>query len=238
MKKITFKFYGALRKYGREYTIYGNTVNECMRSLCIQIHGLKKHMKYKKYNLKVGRRDVGQDEYIDGVNVEKDIVVRVIPVIHGAGPFALVAGAALAALSTVSFVSAAVGAVLLQMGIGLMLSGAAALLTKQPKFNQDHQGVEDSKSSSFSNLSNMVGQGKQILRVYGQMLVSGYVLSQGVSSRRIDSGVDINEIQTATYDRQRIELIAAKDPNGKTYNIDRNCDSVRNAAVNIRVAWS
>ncbi|MGL4675185.1 MAG: hypothetical protein ACRCXK_10020 [Wohlfahrtiimonas sp.] len=239
MKKITFKFYGALRKYcGKEIEIYGRTVNETMRSLCIQIPTLKRHMKYKKYNLKVGRRDVGQDEYIDGVDVEKDIVVRVIPVIHGAGPFALVAGAALAALSTTTLVSAAVGAILLQMGVGLMLSGAAALLTKQPKFNQDHQGVEDSKSSSFSNLSNMVGQGKQILRVYGQMLVAGYTISQGLMSRRIDSGVDINEVQTATYERQRIELIAAKDPNGKAYNIDRSCDSVRNASVNIQVAWS
>ncbi len=238
MKKITFKFYGALRRYcGKEIEIYGRTVNETTRSLCIQIPNLKRHMKYKKYNLKVGRRDVGQDEYIDGVDVEKDIVVRVIPVIHGAGPFALVAGAALAALSYVE-AFAAVATVLLQMGVGLMLSGAAALLTKQPKFNQNNEGIEDSKSSSFSNLSNMVGQGKQILRVYGQMLVAGYTISQGLMSRRIDSGVDINEVQTATYERQRIELIAAKDPNGKAYNIDRNCDSVRNASVNIQVAWS
>ncbi|WP_077929201.1 tail assembly protein [Wohlfahrtiimonas populi] len=240
MKKITFKFYGALRRYcGKEIEIYGRTVNETMRSLCIQIPNLKRHMKYKKYNLKVGRRDVGQDEYIDGIDVEKDIVVRVIPVIHGAGPFALVAGAALAALSTASFVSAAVGAVLLQMGIGLMLSGAAALLTKQPKFNQDHQGVEDSKSSSFSNLSNMVGQGKQILRVYGEMLVAGYVISQGLSSRRIDAwGTDIKDVQSANYIRHSVDLIASTDPNGKTYNIDRNCDSVRNAAVNIQANWS
>lgn len=239
MKKITFKFYGALRKYcGKEIEIYGRTVNETMRSLCIQIPSLKRHMKYKKYNLKVGRRDVGQDEYIDGVDIETDIVVRVIPVIYGAGPFALVAGAALAGIGLKVGITTAIGSILLQMGIGLMLSGAAALLTKQPKFNQDHQGVEDSKSSSFSNLSNMVGQGKQILRVYGSMLVAGYTISQGLMSRRIDAGVDINEIQTATYERQKIELIAAKDPNGNAYNIDRNCDSVRNAAVNIRVAWS
>ena len=123
MKKITFKFYGALRKYGREYVLYGNTVNEAMRSLCIQINGLKKHMKYKKYNLKVGRRDVGQDEYIDGIDVEKDIVVRVIPVIHGAGPFALVAGAALAAMGAAGVGGAMIATVLLQLGIGLMLSG-------------------------------------------------------------------------------------------------------------------
>lgn len=238
MKKVTFKFYGALRKFGKEYTIYGSTVNECMRSLCIQINGLKKHMKYKKYNLKVGRRDVGQNEYMDGINADKDLVVRVIPIIHGAGPFALVAGAALAALSTTTLVSAAVGAVLLQIGIGLMLSGAAALLTKQPKFNQNHQGVEDSKSSSFSNLSNMVGQGKQVLRVYGEMLVAGYTISQGLSSRRISSGVDINSVQSANYTRKNIALIASKDPKGMTYNIDRNCDSVRNAAVNIQVKWS
>lgn len=239
MKKITFKFYGALRKYcGKEIEIYGRTVNETMRSLCIQIPNLKRHMKYKKYNLKVGHRDVGQDEYIDGVDVEKDIVVRVIPVIHGAGPFAFVAGAALAALSYVE-AFAAVATVLLQLGVGLMLSGAAALLTKQPKFNQDHQGVEDSKSSSFSNLSNMVGQGKQILRVYGEMLVAGYVISQGLSSRRIDAwGTDIKDVQSANYVRQNVDLIASTDPNGKTYNIDRNCDSVRNAAVNIQANWS
>ena len=148
------------------------------------------------------------------------------------------AGAALAGMGAMGVGGAAVAAVLLQMGVGLMLSGAAALLTKQPKFNQDHQGVEDSKSSSFSNLSNMVGQGKQILRVYGEMLVAGYVISQGLSSRRIASGVDINDVQTANYARQNIALIAAQDPKGVAYNIDRNCDSVRNAAVNIQVAWS
>ena len=239
MKKITFKFYGALRKFcGKEINIYGCTVNEAMRSLCIQIPALKKHIKHKQYNLKVGRRDVTQDEYIDIVKAEKDLIVRVIPAIRGAGPFALVAGAALAAMGAAGVGGAMIATVLLQLGIGLMLAGAAALLTKQPKFNQNNEGVEDSKSSSFSNLSNMIGQGKQILRVYGEMRVAGYVISQGLSSRRIDSGVDINNVQSANYERQKIELIAAKDNSGKTYNIDRNCDSVRNAAVNIKVNWS
>lgn len=239
MKKITFKFYGALRKYcGKEIEIYGRTVNEAMRSLCIQIPSLKKHMKYKQYQLKVGRSEITQDQYVDILKIENDVVVSVIPAIRGAGPFALVAGAALAGMGAMGVGGAAVAAILLQAGIGLMLSGAAALLTKQPKFNQDHQGVEDSKSSSFSNLSNMVGQGKQILRVYGEMLVAGYVISQGLSSRRIASGVDINDVQTADYTRQNIALIAAQDPKGTTYNIDRNCDSVRNAAVNIQVNWS
>lgn len=239
MKKITFKFYGALRKFcGKEIEIYGRAVNEAMRSLCIQIPSLKKHMKYKQYQLKIGRREVTQDQYVDILKIENDVVVSVIPTIQGAGPFALVAGAVLAGAGVAVGVTTAVGAILLQVGIGLMLSGAAALLTKQPKFNQDHQGVEDSKSSSFSNLSNMVGQGKQILRVYGEMQVAGYVISQGLSSRRIASGVDINDVQTANYARQNVALIAAQDPKGVTYNIDRNCDSVRNAAVNIQVKWS
>lgn len=239
MKKITFKFYGALRKFcGKEVSIYGNTVNEAMRSLSIQMPALKKHMKHKQYQLKIGRKEVTQDQYIDVIKAENDLVVSVIPAIRGAGPFALVAGAALAGMGVATGISTAVGAILLQMGIGLMLSGAAALLTKQPKFNQNNEGVEDSKSSSFSNLSNMIGQGKQILRVYGEMRVAGYVISQGLSSRRIDSGVDINNVQSANYERQKIELIAAKDNSGKTYNIDRNCDSVRNAAVNIKVNWS
>lgn len=239
MKKIKFKFYGALRKYcGKEVEIYGRTVNEAMRSLCIQMPNLKKHMKYKHYQVKVGRREVTQDQYLDAIKIENDVVVSVIPAIQGAGPFALVAGAALAAMGALGVGGAAVASILLQVGIGLMLSGAAALLTKQPKFNQDYKGVEDSKSSSFSNLSNMIGQGKQILRVYGEMLVGGYVISQGLSSRRIASGIDINDVQTANYTRQNIALIAAKDPKGVTYNIDRNCDSVRNAAVNIKVAWS
>ncbi|MBS7836302.1 hypothetical protein [Wohlfahrtiimonas chitiniclastica] len=238
MKKITFKFYGALRKYGKEISLYGNTVNECMRSLCIQLDGFKKHVKYKQYALKIGRRYVGQDEYLTGIYANKPLIIRVIPIVKGAGPLALVAGAAFAAIGVMGVGGAMVATVLFQMGIGLMLAGAAALLTKQPKFNQDYKGVEDSKSSAFSNLSNMAGQGKQILRVYGEMLAGGYVISQGLASRRIESGIDINNVQTAKYSRQTVELIAAQDPNGKTYNIDRNCDSVRNAAINIRVQWS
>ena len=234
MNKVTINFHGNLTQFGDSFTLYADTVNDAIRSLVMQIDGLKQHMRKGFYRLKVGKRIVTEKEYIDVVKLDSDCIVHISPRVAGAGKFGtFIVGAVLTAVGTYFGI-----APLAQLGVGLMIGGVAQMLTKQPSFNQDYKGIEDSKSSYFTNLQNIVGQGKQIQRVYGDIRVGSVVVSESVSSHRTDGNTKFEGIQKPNYTKHRINLIPARDPDGSSYNLDLNADSVKEAATTISVNWS
>jgi len=239
MAIVTVKMNGDLRKYGTGFVMHADTANDVIKSLCCQIDGLKNRLKEGFYNLKINGVDVSEEQYKDIASLNSDkCVISITPAIKGAGKWGqIIAGAVLVVVGIIGNVMGGWGTPFIQAGIGLMIGGAAALLTKAPKFNQNNQGVEDTKSSGFSNLNGMIGQGKQVMRVYGEIVTSGLTISQGITSHRSDSGSNINSIETAEYERKSIELIPATDPDGKRYNIDRGADSVKSAATVIVAKW-
>lgn len=234
MKKVTIKFHGNLTRFGDSFTLYADTVNEAIRSLVMQIDGLKYHLRKSFYRVQVNNKTVTYSEFVSVLDVSDGSVINISPKVEGSGKFgSFIAGAVLTGIGLMTGF-----APLTQMGIGFMIGGVAQMLTKQPSFNQDYKGIEDSKSSYFTNLQNIVGQGKQIQRVYGDIRVGSVVVSESVSSHRTDGNTKFEGIQKPTYTKHRINLIPARDPDGNSYNLDLNADSVKEAATTISVNWS
>lgn len=234
MNKVTVQFHGNLAQFGETFELYANTANEAIRSLAIQIDGLKQYLKKGYYRVKVDHKVVTQSEYIGVLDVSDGTVIHVSPRVAGSGKFGtFILGAVLTGVSFLPGME-----FLMPMGIGMMLGGVAQMLIKPKPFNQEYKGVEDSKSSAFTNLSNMVGQGKKVPRIYGELRVGSVVVSQSTSSYRTDGLSQSPKVQTPEYIKKRIELIPAKDPAGKPYNLDLNADSIKEAATIITVEWS
>lgn len=236
MNRVTVQFHGNLAQFGETFTLYANTANEAIRSLAIQIDGLKQYLRKGYYRVKVDDKVVTQSEYIGILDVSDGTVIHVSPRVAGSGKFGtFILGAVLTGVSFLPGME-----FLMPMGIGLMLGGVAQMLIKPKKFNQDHQGIEDSKSSAFTNLSNIVGQGKKIPRAYGEIRVGSVIASQSLSSYRPD-GADNNsegDIQEPTYSKKPILPMPAEDPKGNPYRLDPMSDSMREAAVTITTQWS
>lgn len=231
MKKVTVNFHGKLASFGDSFTLYADTVNDAIRSLSLQIDGLKYHLRKGFYRVELDSKVVTEKEYIGILDVSDGAVINVSPRVAGAGKWGqFIAGAVLTAVGTYFGI-----APLAQLGVGLMIGGVAQMLTKAPKVNQDFKGIEDSKSSAFTNLSNMAGQGKQIPRIYGKLRVGSVVVSQSTSSYRSSGGS--NSIQSPTYTKRRILLTPARDPEGNLYNLDLSADSVKEAATVISAEW-
>ena len=84
------------------------------------------------------------------------------------------------------------------LGASMLLGGVAQMLTKMPTMRGvtptgavKHESVkskqeEKKQSTSFSNLSNMVAQGKSMPLTYGLIRTGTLVISQGVETMDVD----------------------------------------------------
>ena len=68
------------------------------------------------------------------------------------------------------------------MGASLALSGVVGLLTKTPEMNNKYDEGEKKQSTSFSNIRNLTPQGRPIPLLYGKMLTSFVLISQGIET--------------------------------------------------------
>lgn len=241
MKRLNIVFYGELRKrYGDSFVLYADSINDAIRSLTIQIDGLKSYLEKKLFNVKVSNVDISEDQYKKGVHLfADDLTLEVTPIIAGGGKFGtFIAGAVLTAIGAVGMMTGGWGAPFLQMGVGLMLGGVAQMLVKQPKFDTKTEGIENSKSSLFTNLNNTIAQGQMLPRVYGEMRVGSCVVSIDAESYATGSAnTEIKETEYPHYSLKKIEPVILKDKNGKPYNTDINCDSVKSALTEVIVEW-
>ena len=181
-------------------------------------------------------------------------ILHIVPRVQGAGKNGGIIQ------TIVGVVIAVVGAYFaqpwaVQLGIGLAVGGVAQMLTKPPKF-EGGKGVESSRNSGFSNLSNTAAQGQPMPLAYGRIYCGSRVVSQGIESRRLDGGSSsehgnsiirmVSEVAKAKQpagdknDPMAVDLtlgmsktfvngVAAVAPNGKKYNTDFSNDSVRAA---------
>ena len=238
MRRITVRFHGDLKQFGDNFKLHADSANEALHSLMCQIDGLRNHIKKGWYELRVGNRVKTEEDLKNGIDLRESDIVHLTPKTIGAGKFGtFIAGAVLVAVGAIGF-AAGWGTPFIQAGVGLMIGGVAQMLVRQPSFNENHMGVEDSKSSAFSNLSNITGQGKQIPRAYGEIRAGSVIISQDMSSYRPNSGEKISGIEKPTYTKKRINVIHAQDKNGDYIDTDINDESVQEAAVTIVTNWS
>lgn len=184
------RLYGDIKRFGREYDFDVTTVGEIFRALCSQLPGFRQAMAPNHYRVRVGKRYLQAEQLDKGMaqSVFKDEVIHIVPVASGAksgwGIFGIVAGVALIATAWfnpfgwAAATQLAIGAA----GAGLALGGVAMMLTPMPETPGVSDESDSSRNTSFSNLSNMLPQGRPVPLAYGEVYTGSLVISQGLYS--------------------------------------------------------
>ncbi len=251
---ITVCLYGGLRECGRRFDLQVSSPAEAIHALMVQIPMLRKKLMKGFYQVRFGRRDWSEAELKSSFGETAEGILHIVPRVQGAGKNGGIIQ------TVVGVVIAVVGAYFgqgwaVQLGIGLAIGGVSQMLTKPPKF-EGGKGVESSRNSGFSNLSNTAAQGQPMPLAYGRIYCGSRVVSQGIESRRLDGGSSsehgnsiirmVSEVAKAKQpagdknDPMAVDLtlgmeksfvsgVAAVAPNGKKYNTDFSNDSVRAA---------
>lgn len=230
MASVTLRFYGSLREYGSRFDVHADTAREALHIIVSQIEGIKSQFINKYFQLRVAKKDVYEKEldYYAVKELQDGDVIHVVPRVEGAGggAFGFIAGAALIAFSLtnpagwamLAVASTTLGSVAFSMGVALIIGGVAGMLVKQPKMTTGGT-QKDAENYSFNNLSNVTRQGTSIPLCYGKITIGSQVISQGVSSMRLNAVEKTGEIQ---YKKQGQSLLKAKDLKGNLYNTPDN----------------
>lgn len=185
---VNVRFYGSLKQFGSEFRLDCKTPAEVVQALTSQIPKLRQFIQQGLFTVRVGREYLDNRYLEQGLNqhLKEDAMVHFTPVLKGskkAGLFQTIVGAVMVVVGT--FTSWAGGAALVAGGIGLMAGGVAQMLTKMPSMSTG-KDVEKKQSTSFSNLSNMTAQGRQMPLLYGRIRAGSLVISQGVETMDIE----------------------------------------------------
>lgn len=205
---VNVRFYGSLKQFGSEFNLDCKTPAEVVHALTSQIPKLRQFIQQGLFTVRVGR------EYLDSRYLEQglsqklkdDTTVHFTPTLKGSkrgGLFGVIAGAAIVASALVlgPLGLGALGATSAMMigglGASMLLGGVAQMLTKMPtmrgvgptgavKPENTKNKEEKIQSTSFSNLSNMVAQGKSMPLAYGLIRTGTLVISQGVETMDVE----------------------------------------------------
>ena len=191
---VQVKFYGSLKRFADEpLELEVSNFKELMSGLLTQIKGLRQHLRHGYYKMRVGSKYLSEEQLKTNPlsELRDGCTVHFTPVISGAGRgmsvgqiilgTVLIAaafwtgGASIAAWGTGATMTGA-------MGASLLLTGVASLLTKMPDMNSRINEGEKKQSTSFSNIKNLTPQGRPIPLLYGKMLTSLVLISQGVET--------------------------------------------------------
>ena len=189
--QITVKFYGYLRKFGNDFKLVDvANSSEALNALYCQINGLRKAIQtHRFFKVKLGKRYFTMPTIRDDVLQEMSDgdVLHVIPVIGGSGgAVQFVVGAVLSVVGAVFWWTGIGGAGLMAIGVGLMASGVAQMLTKTPSpDNPNRNETEKKQSTSFSNLQNLVAQGRPVPLAYGRIMIGSLIIGKGVETLNI-----------------------------------------------------
>lgn len=189
--QITVKFYGYLRKFGNDFKLVDvANSSEALNALYCQINGLRKAIQEHKYfKVRVGKRYFSTATIRDDVLTELSDgdVLHVTPIIGGSGgAVQFVVGAVLAVVGFATSWLGGAGVAVGMLGVAMMAGGVAQMLTKTPTVdNPNRNEVEKKQSTSFSNLQNLVAQGRPVPLAYGRILVGSLVIGKGVETLNI-----------------------------------------------------
>lgn len=206
---VNVRFYGSLKQFGTEFNLDCKTPAEVVHALTSQIPKLRQFIQQGLFTVRVGR------EYLDSRYLEQglsqklkdDATVHFTPTLKGSkrgGVFGVIAGAAIVAgaLALGPLGLGVLGSTSAMMigglGASMLLGGVAQMLTKMPTMrgvtptgaikpeSTKSKQEEKKQSTSFSNLSNMVAQGKSMPLAYGLIRTGTLVISQGVETMDVD----------------------------------------------------
>lgn len=203
---VNVRFYGSLKQFGSEFNLDCKTPAEVVHALTSQIPKLRQFIQQGLFTVRVGR------EYLDNRYLEQglsqklkdDATVHFTPTLKGSkrgGVFGVIAGTVLIAGALVlgplglGVLGSTSAMMIGGLGASMLLGGVAQMLTKMPTMRgvtptgaakTEINKEEKKQSTSFSNLSNMVAQGKSMPLAYGLIRTGTLVISQGVETMDVE----------------------------------------------------
>ena len=204
---VNVRFYGSLKQFGSEFNLDCKTPAEVVHALTSQIQKLRQFIQQGLFTVRVGR-DYLDNRYLEqglSQKLKDDATVHFTPALKGSkrgGLFGVIAGAAIVASALVlgplglGVLGSTSAMMIGGLGASMLLGGVAQMLTKMPTMRgvtptgavKPEKGKQEEKqqSTSFSNLSNMVAQGKSMPLAYGLIRTGTLVISQGVETMDVE----------------------------------------------------
>ncbi len=195
------KLYGELADFcggQNEYEAVINQPIDAIRFLRVNFAGLDNHMSNQFYRVYMGKHNIDED-LLDFPSGGLDI--KIIPVVAGSGNVGkIIAGVALIGLGmfggqmgfmslmkTPIFGSAgfSISALAGKIGLLLVLSGVAGLLTPTPELPDDE--ADPIKSFSFSGVQQSSRSGTAIPVIYGKVLVGSIPISTKIDTVEVEA---------------------------------------------------
>lgn len=190
------KIYGRLAKFlkRRVFKAEVSSPAEAIRFLLANFPEFESELSKGHYKVLAGDYSLSLDEICDPSGMQ---VIKIIPVVTGAGSGALkiLAGVALIALSFVGFgagafaglgIAGAFGSTaVFSVGASLVLGGVAQLLSPVPVLTAGAEEKDPRKSYSFSGIQNTSRQGTPVPIVYGETLVGSIIISAGIDTAQV-----------------------------------------------------
>lgn len=189
---VQVKFYGSLKRFADEpLELDVGNFKELMSGLLTQIKGLRQHLRHGYYKVRVGSKYLSEEQLKANpiIDLKNACTVHFTPVVAGAGKggggLQMIVGAVLIAIAYINpfgYLSGPMVTAMYAAGVSMALSGVVGLLTKPPEMNNKYDDGEKKQSTSFSNIRNLTPQGRPIPLLYGKMLTSFVLISQGIET--------------------------------------------------------
>ena len=184
---IKLTIYGRLRKFIGQSTFEIDVASprQAFSFLINNFKGVGDHIKEQEYCVMAGKVRI-TEELLD-LQTESDI--KIIPVVHGEIlPFllggAFLGAGAIAATSSIVFISGALATALTGIGVSFLIEGVSDLLfppPTPPSFKADEQDP----SFIFDGATNISKQGVPINVVYGETLIGSNTISANVDTLQV-----------------------------------------------------
>ena len=190
MKLKKIKVYGRLRKFlGQSYFEAAVTSpKQAFHFLIANFPEVENHMMNQFYKIKMGGMEITED--LLGLQSDEDI--QIIPIAIGAkgaivgGLF--LGGGAVAAASSVAFISGTVATALTAIGTSMLVNEATQLLMPQPEIptgvmaDSFSQNDPTFQSFGFGSIQNVSRAGVPIPIIYGEVFTGSVVISSGIDT--------------------------------------------------------
>ncbi|AMW17662.1 tail assembly protein [Glaesserella parasuis] len=161
-----------------------------MSGLLSQIQGLSQHLRKGYYKVRIGKRYLSEEQIKTNptMTLADDCTVHFTPVVVGAGKSVgfvqAIVGVALIAVAWWNPLGWTAGTAMMvgAMGASMAMGGVMQLLARPPDMNTKLSDSEKQQSTSFSNIRNLTPQGRPIPLLYGKMMTSLILISQGIDT--------------------------------------------------------
>lgn len=175
----TIRLYGTLARIVGCRTLEAavSSVAEAMRFLMANFPEVEGHLQGRFFKVKVADWVLEEHELSRPVGHAEDICI--IPAICGAGGNGPLTGIlAGAALIGIGFLVPFTGSLLIPLGLGLLLTGVAELISPTPKVRDEDN--DPSRSYNFSGLQQTSREGVPVPLVYGEIFTGSVTISAEV----------------------------------------------------------